>query len=122
MTDIFEMRCGANAPLLGYLFSDTCSLQRWADDAWAANLARASVLDAGQQYKLRDLHWKWYDIIFEQQLLDLMPVHPGEIFSRSKIAKVLEEARKLYQSHGYLNFTLIPNSEIDDAGAALRLR
>jgi hypothetical protein len=46
---------------------------------------------------------------------------PGEIFSRSKIAKVLEEARKLYQSHGYMNFTSIPNTEIDEAGCSIAL-
>jgi hypothetical protein len=79
------------------------------------------ILDAGQQYRLRDLRWKNMTVFSEQQLLDLMPIHPGEIFSRSKIAKGLEEARKLYQSHGYMNFTSIPNMVIDEAGRAIAL-
>jgi hypothetical protein len=79
------------------------------------------VLDAGQQYKLHDLRWKNMTAFSEQQLLDLMPIHPGEIFSRSKIAKGLEEARKLYHSHGYMNFTSIPNTLIDEAGRGIAL-
>ena len=79
------------------------------------------VLDAGQQYRLRDLRWKSTSAFSEQQLLNLMPIHPGEIFSRSKIAKGLEEARKLYQSHGYMNFTSIPNAVIDEAARSIGL-
>ncbi len=79
------------------------------------------VLDAGQQYRLRDLRWKSMTAFSEQQLLDLMPIHPGEIFSRSKIAKGLEEARKLYQSHGYLNFVSLPNTVIDEATRSIAL-
>ena len=33
----------------------------------------------------------------------------------------MEEARKHYQSHGYLNFKVIPNTEIDDAGRSIAL-
>jgi outer membrane protein assembly factor BamA len=80
-----------------------------------------TVLNAGQQYRLRDLRWKNMTEFSEQQLLDLMPIHPGDIFSRSKVAKGLEEARKLYQSHGYMNFTSIPNTVCDEAARSISL-
>jgi hypothetical protein len=72
-------------------------------------------VNEGHQYRLLDLGWKNISRFSEQQLVDLMPVHPGEIFSRSKIAKGLDEARKLYRSHGYINFTCIPNTVFDEA-------
>jgi hypothetical protein len=72
-------------------------------------------VNEGHQYRLLDLRWKNISRFSEQQLVDLMPVHPGEIFSRSKIAKGLDEARKLYRSHGYINFTCIPNTVFDEA-------
>ncbi len=50
-----------------------------------------------------------------------MPIHPGEIFSRAKIAEGLENARELYQSHGYINMTLIPSTKIDEAEATIAL-
>ncbi len=72
-----------------------------------------SVLE-GHQFRLLELRWKNTTRFSEQQLLDLTPIHPGEIFSRSKIAKGLDGVRKLYQSHGYINFTSVPNVEFDE--------
>ena len=72
------------------------------------------VLREGKQYWLRDIHWKNMAAFSEQELLDLTPIHPGEIFSRAKIVESLEAVRSLYDSHGYINFTSIPNTKIDD--------
>jgi outer membrane translocation and assembly module TamA len=79
------------------------------------------VLKQGQQYWLRDIHWKNMTAFSEQQLLALTPIHPGDIFSRSKIAQALEAVRQLYGSHGYINFTSIPNTEIDEAERSIAL-
>jgi Surface antigen variable number repeat len=79
------------------------------------------VREHGQMYRMREVRWKNVTLFSEQQLRDLMPIHPGEIFSRAKIAKGLENARKLYQSHGYINMTLFPNTKIDEAEATIAL-
>jgi hypothetical protein len=51
-----------------------------------------------------------------------MPIQPGEIFSRAKVAKGLEALHQHYDSAAYVNFTSIPNTEYDEADASIRLR
>jgi hypothetical protein len=80
-----------------------------------------TVLTAGQQYRLSELHWKNTVAFSEQELLDLVPIHSGDIFSRSKVAKGLDQVRSLYQSHGYLNFVCIPNTVFDEAAGTISL-
>ena len=46
-----------------------------------------------------------------------MPIQPGDVFSRSKIAQGLENLRSLYASHGYVNFVCIPNTTFEDETA-----
>jgi outer membrane protein assembly factor BamA len=57
----------------------------------------------------------------EEQLLDLVPIHPGDIVSRSKVSTSLDQVRNLYQSHGDLNFVCIPNTEFDEAAGTISL-
>ena len=38
----------------------------------------------------------------------------GDIFSREKIAKGLENLRKAYGEAGYINFTSVPDTKFDD--------
>ncbi len=79
------------------------------------------ILDAGRQYWLRDIHYKNMTVFSEQQLLEGMQIHPGEIFSREEVAKGLEAVTKLYGSQGYINFTAIPNTEFDEKDSAIAL-
>lgn len=44
----------------------------------------------------------------------LFPINDGEIFSREKIAKGLENLRKVYGEYGYINYTGIPATTFDD--------
>jgi hypothetical protein len=79
------------------------------------------VLSAGQQYRLRDLRWKNMTAFSEEQLLDLVPIDPGDIVSRSKVSTSLDQVRNLCQSHGDLNFVSIPNTEFDEAAGTISL-
>ena len=52
--------------------------------------------------------------------------HPGagadlDIFDREKIAKGLESLRKAYGDLGYINFTSIPNTQVDDERQSISL-
>jgi outer membrane protein assembly factor BamA len=80
-----------------------------------------TVVEQGPMYRMSGIQWKNMTVFSEQQLRDLMPVHPGEIFSRAKIAEGLDNARNLYGSHGYINMTEIPNTEINRTGATITL-
>jgi outer membrane translocation and assembly module TamA len=79
------------------------------------------VLDSGQQYRLREIHFVNAKAFSETELVRLIPVQPGEIFSRARIARGLELLRQHYESAGYVNFTSIPNTEFDEADASVRL-
>lgn len=79
------------------------------------------VQDTGQRYWLHDIQWKNMTVFPERQLQDLMPIHSDEPFSRARIAEGLENARQLYESRGYINMTLIPNTKIDEAETTIAL-
>src|SRR4029077_3438149 len=44
----------------------------------------------------------------------LFPIKDGDVFSREKVAKGLENLRKAYGQLGYINFTSVPNTTFDD--------
>jgi outer membrane protein insertion porin family len=52
---------------------------------------------------------------------DLFPINDGDIFSREKIAKGLENLRKAYGEMGYINFTSVPDTKFDDEKRAIFL-
>lgn len=72
------------------------------------------VVNQGEQYRLRDLTFVNATVFPEVQMRDLFPVQRGEIFSREKIAKGLEELRRLYGAQGYINYTGVPSTQFDD--------
>jgi outer membrane protein assembly factor BamA len=41
-------------------------------------------------------------------------MHEGELFNVSLVRNVIEALTKLYVSHGYIDFTAVPDTEIDD--------
>ena len=50
-----------------------------------------------------------------------MPIQDGDVATREKIAKGLEDLRFAYGEKGYLNFTCIPDTILDDETNALEL-
>jgi|ERR1017187_2577165 hypothetical protein len=57
----------------------------------------------------------------EKFLRDLFPLKDGEIFSRKEIAKGLDNLRFAYGQLGYVNFTAIPNTRINEEGQTISL-
>jgi len=79
------------------------------------------VLSAGEQYRLGDLKIANAVQFPVPQLRDLFPMQRGEVFSREKIAAGLEALRLLYGSQGYINYTGVPETELDDDNAIANL-
>jgi outer membrane protein assembly factor BamA len=69
---------------------------------------------SGQQYRLGDLNFVNGTFFPTLQLRDLFPLRPGEIFSREKIVRGLEELSRLYGSQGFINFSAVPDTAFDD--------
>jgi len=48
------------------------------------------------------------------ELRSLIPLQEGDILSAEKLREGLDALRKLYGSHGYIDFTPTPETEVDD--------
>ena len=76
-------------------------------------------MNPGKQYHLVRVSWRGNTAFSESELANLIPIQPGELFNRTKIAAGLKAAGKLYESRGYINFTCVPTPEMDDEAATL---
>ena len=80
-----------------------------------SRIAVTALVDEGQQYRLREITFKNNIAIGNTRALrNLFPLKDGDVFSRKEIAKGLENLSKAYGQLGYLNFTSVPNTGIDD--------
>jgi len=72
-------------------------------------------IDEGERYTLGGITFKNNKAVTNVKALrGLFPLKDGDLFSRQKIAKGLENLRKAYGELGYINFTPIPDTTFDD--------
>jgi outer membrane protein insertion porin family len=72
-------------------------------------------IEEGERYHLGSITFKNNKAIPNQAALrSLFPMKDGDIFSREKIGKGLENLRKAYGEAGYINFTSVPDTKFDD--------
>lgn len=78
-------------------------------------IALSFRVDEGLQYRLGKIRFKNNKAIGDGGTLRaLFPIADGDVFSREKIAKGLENLGKAYGELGYINFTSIPETKFDD--------
>jgi len=88
--------------------------QRLLDSAQTVDVV-VWALNEGPQYRLRSLTWSGAEAFPPERLNGLIPVRPGEVLERDKLAAGMEAARHLYATRGYINYTAIPEMQTDDA-------
>ena len=72
-------------------------------------------IEEGDQYRLGKITFKNNKAISNTAALrSMIPLKDGDIFSREKIAKGLENLRKAYGEFGYINYTGVPQTTFDD--------
>ena len=72
-------------------------------------------IEEGDRYRLGSITFKNNNAIRNTAALrSLFPMKDGDIFSRDKVAKGLENLRKAYGEAGYINFTSVPDTKFDD--------
>jgi len=72
-------------------------------------------IEEGDKYRLGKITFKNNKAIQNVNALrSLFPIKDGDIFSREKVAKGLENLRKAYGTQGYINFTSVPGTTFDD--------
>jgi outer membrane protein insertion porin family len=77
-------------------------------------------IEEGSRYRmgrleLKSVSGKLEDLFFQADFLKAaFSLREGDIFNVTKIRKSLEDYRKLYSEFGFINFTPIPETDIDD--------
>ena len=72
-------------------------------------------IEEGARYRLGTITFKNNKAITNTAALrGLFPIKDGDVFSREKVAKGLENLRKAYGEAGYINFTSVPDTTFDD--------
>ena len=72
-------------------------------------------IDEGDQYRLGKITFKGNKAISNTAALrSLIPLKDGDIFSREKISKGIDNMRKAYGEYGYINYTGVPGTTFDD--------
>jgi outer membrane protein insertion porin family len=72
-------------------------------------------IDEGEKYRLGKITFKNNKFLSNAAALrNLFPLKDGDVFSREKVAKGLENLRKAYGEYGYINYTGVPSTTFDD--------
>lgn len=70
-------------------------------------------IDAGDQYRLGKLELKECGILNCEALARAFEIKPGDVVNFKKIQDTLEEIKKLYGNLGHINFSYLPEQDID---------
>jgi len=68
----------------------------------------------GLQYKLRALVWEHAKAFPAEQLDQLTPLKPGDVFNVGFFSQLMVSVRRLYVSNGFVNFQVMPSTTFDD--------
>ena len=77
-------------------------------------LVAVHVTNEGPQFHVGDIQFTGGTGIPEVELRRVFPLREGEIFSVARVREGIEALTKLYSSQGYLDLTVVPDTEVDD--------
>ena len=66
-------------------------------------------------YRTGQIAFKSNPVFSVEELHSMFKVESGDIFSPAKIRQALERMRSAYVERHYLNFTMVPETSIDDS-------
>lgn len=79
-------------------------------------------VDEGTQYRLSGITFNNNHAIGDiERLRGLFPIKDGDVFSRERISMGMEHLREAYGKLGYINFTSLPDTKLDDENGLLSL-
>jgi|HubBroStandDraft_4_1064222.scaffolds.fasta_scaffold30318_4 beta-lactamase regulating signal transducer with metallopeptidase domain len=82
----------------------------------------SATVDPGSQYRLKNLIFTGATVFTPSELASMFPIKPGDIFSRERIARGLENLRSAYVTRGHKDFTCVPDTDFDDSNHTVTLR
>lgn len=77
---------------------------------------------AGEKYSLRDIEFESSSAFPVVDMRATFPINDGDVFDREKIGIGLENLRKLYAGKGYLDFTAVPETQVEDSIRVVALK
>lgn len=80
------------------------------------------VVTPGEKYRLRNIVFSSPAAFSSSQLRAAFPINDGDIFNRKKIGSGIENLRKLYSHKGYVDFSAVPETDIDDLEHTIALK
>src|SRR5579862_107241 len=87
-----------------------------------AQVAATFHIEEGPQYRLQQITFKGIKAIANTKALrDLFPSKDGDVFNRAAIGTGLENLGKAYRQFGYVNFTSVPETKINEANQRISL-
>jgi outer membrane translocation and assembly module TamA len=76
----------------------------------------------GRRYRLRQITFKNNKALTNAAALrNLFPIKDGDIFDREEVSRGLDNLGKAYGQLGYINFTSIPNTTINESAQTISL-
>jgi len=70
---------------------------------------------AGPRYRVGEISFNGAKAIFNLDVLrNQIPLSPGDVFDTEKMRQGIGNLRDVYLAAGYLNFTPVPDTEVDD--------
>jgi outer membrane protein insertion porin family len=80
-------------------------------------------VEEGDRYRIKAITFTGNKAITNTEVLRRQfKIKDGDIFNRTAIGKGLEDLRKAYASLGYINFTSVPDTEIDEDKKLITLK
>jgi outer membrane translocation and assembly module TamA len=71
-------------------------------------------IQTGSKYLLGDMIFKNVRILNLSELRPLFQIKPGDVFNAGLIRAGMEQLRRTYAERGYRNFTVVPDTKIDE--------
>ncbi len=79
-------------------------------------------IEEGDRYKLKSISFTGNKAVTNVDALRrIFKMNEGDLFNVALVRKGLDELRKVYGSLGYINYTAVPNTDIDDATKTIKL-
>ena len=83
-------------------------------------------IEEGERYHMGTLHVRSADpekgLSLKTDFLEsIFPIKKGEIFSVAKVRKAIQDYTKLYGNYGFIDFTAVPETNVDEATKTIDL-
>jgi outer membrane protein insertion porin family len=83
-------------------------------------------IEEGEKYRMGTLHVRNANpdegLFFKTQYLEqIFPLKKGDIFSVAKVRKAIEDYTKLYGNFGFIDFTAVPDTQVNNATKTIDL-